>query len=403
MYLKLLSINYWNISLKLMLFYFSSIWIKDKSWLAKAENKHGQTDHTSIANSNTNKFHLPNYKNYKKWLRLTIYILFLLIGQTTATLLGRLYFDKGGNSKWMATFVQSAGFPILLPLKLYFSSKTTTHLSILRLISLYLSFGVIITGDNLMYSYGLVYVPVSTYALLCATQLAFNAITSFFINEQKFTPLVLNSIVILTISACLLAINGNNEGNNNNLAKGKYVIGFLCTIGASATYALMLSLAQFSFEKVIKDKSFNTVVCMSIYPSFVATCGCIVGLFGSGDWGTLKGEMRDYEKGRIIYVMVLTFTAICWQVSSVGMLGLIFEVSSLFSNVINTLSLPLIPIFAVVFFHDKMNGVKVISLVLALWGFLSYIYQHYLDNMEAATKAKTEIGNESIGATTEMC
>ncbi|KAK3189619.1 hypothetical protein Dsin_029180 [Dipteronia sinensis] len=57
-------------------------------------------------------------------VRVTVYIVFLVAGQSTATLIGRLYFDKGGNSKWMTTFVQSAGFPILLPL-VFFSSSTT--------------------------------------------------------------------------------------------------------------------------------------------------------------------------------------------------------------------------------------------------------------------------------------
>lgn len=175
------------------------------------------TTAAATTTTTTKKFHLPNLKHYQKWLRITIYILSLLIGQTTATLLGRLYFDKGGDSKWMATFVQSAGFPILLPLTLFFSSTSTTTLrrppSLLTLTAMYIAFGLMLTGDNLMYSYGLLYLPVSTYSLLCASQLAFNAVTSYFINAQKFTALVVNSIVILTISVSLLAINANNEGN----------------------------------------------------------------------------------------------------------------------------------------------------------------------------------------------
>ncbi|KAK8570161.1 hypothetical protein V6N13_002858 [Hibiscus sabdariffa] len=38
---------------------------------------------------------------------------------------------------------------------------------------------------------------------------------------------------------------------------------------------------------------------------------------------------------------------------------------------------------ALVVFHDKMNGVKVIAMLLALCGFASYIYQNYLDDTEA--------------------
>ena len=189
----------------------------------------------------------------------------------------------------------------------------------------------------------------------------------------------------------------------NNIPMGKYVIGFLCTIGASATYSLMLSLTQYSFEKVIKDESFNTVVCMQLYPSFVSSCACVVGLFASGEWKTINMEMGDFKLGRVPYVMILTCTAISWEVSSFGLLGLIFEISSLFSNVITTLALPLTPVFAVVFFHDKMNGVKIIALVLAMWGFFSYIYQHYLEEIEA-NKAQNENWNEvDLDVSLEMC
>ncbi|XVF52423.1 hypothetical protein PTKIN_Ptkin05aG0016800 [Pterospermum kingtungense] len=340
----------------------------------------------------------PRFKHYKWWIRVFSYILFLLAGQSAATLLGRLYYDKGGNSKWMATFVQSAGFPILLPLLFFFTPSTKSDPNIgssitsqqpkaSTLVFLYIAFGLLLTGDNLMYSYGLLYLPVSTYSLLCASQLAFNAVFSFFLNSQKFTPLILNSITLLTISAALLAVNADSE-NTSTVSKGKYAIGFLCTVGASATYSLYLSLVQLSFEKVIKTETFSAVLDMQIYPSFVATCGCVVGLFASGEWRSLSMEMEVYQEGKVSYLMTLIWTAVTWQVSSIGLLGLIFEVSSLFSNVISTLSLPVVPILAVIFFYDKMDGVKVMAMLLAIWGFLSYIYQHYLEDNNAKSKLK---------------
>ncbi|XP_007209387.2 probable purine permease 11 isoform X2 [Prunus persica] len=368
---------------------------------SRVENPRPDSARETNLHSSPNGQKLPNYR---WWLRVIIYILFLLTGQSAATLLGRLYYDKGGNSKWMATFVQSAGFPILLPLLYFFpsSTKLTTNpvhsttssaakipkLSTLTL--LYLAFGLLLTGDNMMYSYGLLYLPVSTYSLLCATQLAFNAFFSFFLNSQKFTPFILNSLVLVTMSASLLAINADSENNTNNIPKGKYVTGFLCTLGASATYSLYLSLVQLSFQKVIKSETFSTVLNMQIYPSFFATCGCVVGLFASGEWKGLESEMKEYKQGRVSYIMTLLWTAVTWQISSVGLLGLIFEVSSLFSNVISTLALPLVPILAVIFFHDKMDGVKVMAMLLAIWGFLSYIYQNYRDVSESKAKESND-------------
>ena len=56
------------------------------------------------------------------------------------------------------------------------------------------------------------------------------------------------------------------------------------------------------------------------------------------------------------------------EVSYVGTVGLTFKVSSLFSNVVSTFGLPIVPILAVVFFHDDMNGVKMVSMAMAVWG-----------------------------------
>ncbi|XP_022737647.1 probable purine permease 11 [Durio zibethinus] len=367
----------------------------------REQNSHGDAPFT-------NQPQLSRFKSYRRWIRVIIYILFLLAGQSTATLLGRLYYDKGGNSKWMATFVQSAGFPILLPLLFFFSPSTksittdtpisswiTSQPKTSNLVFLYVAFGLLLTGDNMMYSYGLLYLPVSTYSLLCATQLAFNAVFSFFLNSQKFTPLIINSIILLTISAALLAVNADSE-NTSTVSKGKYAIGFLCTVGASATYSLYLSLVQLSVEKVIKRETFSAVLDMQIYPSFVATCGCVVGLFASGEWKSLSKEMKEDQEGKISYLMTLIWTAVTWQVSSIGLLGLIFEVSSLFSNVISTLGLPVVPILAVIFFHDKMDGVKVMAMLLAIWGFLSYIYQHYLDGSKYKLKKKANSNEVSL-------
>jgi drug/metabolite transporter (DMT)-like permease len=335
------------------------------------------------------------------------YILFLLAGQSVATLLGRLYYDKGGNSKWMATFVQSAGFPILLPLLLFFPPSTANTSSSARppavstLAFLYLFLGLLLAGTNLMYSYGLLYLPVSTYSLLCATQLAFNALFSFFLNSQKFTPFILNSLVLVTMSAALLAVNAGSENTTAGVPKGKYVIGFLCTLGASATYSFTLSLVQLSFEKVIKTETFSAVLDMQIYQSFFATCVCVVGLFAGGEWKLLGKEMKEYETGKISYLMNLIWTTVIWQIASVGMLGLIFEVSSLFSNLISTLALPIVPVLAVIFFHDKLDGAKVMALLLAIWGFLSYIYQHYLD--DSKSKGNKTSADEASSSVIEIC
>ena len=131
-----------------------------------------------------------------------------------------------------------------------------------------------------------------------------------------------------------------------------------------------------------------------------------MGLFASGEWRVLNREMREYEEGEVSYLMTLVWIAITWQVSSVGLLGLIFEVSSLFSNVISTLPLPAVPILAVVFFRDKMDGLKVIAMLLAIWGSASYVYQHYLDDSKAIRSSSDNVSagaGAGAGAGVEVC
>ncbi|GLU22736.1 hypothetical protein SLE2022_387870 [Rubroshorea leprosula] len=350
----------------------------------------------------SNQSIITQHKTYKWWLLMAIFALFLLVGQSAAILLGRLYFDKGGKSKWMATLVQPCGVPVLVPL--YFllrgkgpeeNSRNENSPSVLVLVVTYVSLGVIIAVDCFLYSLGLLNLPVSTYSLICASQLAFNAFFSFFLNSQKFTPFIINSLVLLTISSILLVFQ-NDSSNSNDVSKGKYAIGFICTVVASAGYGLLLSLIQFVFQKVLKRVTHKAILDMIIYPSIAATCFVLVGLFASGEWKSLKGEMEEFKLGRVSYLMTLIWTAICWQVFSIGSVGLIFEVSALFSNVISTLGLPVVPVLAVVFFNDKMNGVKVISMVLAMWGFVSYVYQHYLDDHKSKTKSSNSTTDQLL-------
>jgi hypothetical protein len=49
------------------------------------------------------------------YLKLAIYAILLLVGESAATLLGRLYYQKGGKSKWLVTVMEHAGFPFLIP------------------------------------------------------------------------------------------------------------------------------------------------------------------------------------------------------------------------------------------------------------------------------------------------
>lgn len=335
-----------------------------------------------------------------------IYAFFVIAGQSGGTLLGRLYFNKGGNSEWLATLVQVVGFPVLLPFLLYSNNNKNNNNNSsssqkkpfpLPLVSFYICLGIFLAADCMLYSIGLQYLPVTTYTLICASQLGFNALFSYFLNSQKFTPYIVNSLVLLTLSSVLLVFQ-TDSGDSNKASKAKYIIGFLCTLGGSAGYALMISLTQLAFKKIIKKNTVRAVVDLAIYQSAVATLVILIGLFASRDWKKLTPEMKGYRSGKVSYVMNLFWTAVSWQVFSVGCTGLIFKVSSLFSNVISLLGLPVAPVMAVVVLGDKLTGLKAVSMVLAVWGFVSYMYQHYLDDL----KMKEEMKKRSVDDDQEL-
>ncbi|KAK7305238.1 hypothetical protein VNO77_43140 [Canavalia gladiata] len=328
-------------------------------------------------------------KRYRRWLRIAIHAGFVLVCGSTAVLLGRLYYEKGGKSKWMVTLVQLAGFPILLPYYFSVSRNLTTNSihsnqpSTLMLAFIYVSIGLLGAINCYLYSIGLWYLPASTYSLICSSQLAFNAFFSYFLNSLKFTPYIVNSLVLLTISSTILVFENESSDPSTQNSKKKYVVGFISTVGASAGSGLCLSLTQLVFKKVLKRETFKEVMDLIIYQALVATCATLVGLFASGEWSGLNNEMKKYEMGETSYLLNLTFAAILCQLFNIGSVGLIFEVSSLFSNAISVLGLPIVPIVAVIFFHDKMHGIKAISMVLAVWGFISYMYQQYLDDSKS--------------------
>ncbi|XP_019433771.1 PREDICTED: probable purine permease 9 [Lupinus angustifolius] len=160
-------------------------------------------------------------------------------------------------------------------------------------------------------------------------------------------------------------------------SKKNQMIRFICTIVASVAEVLLSLLTQLTFEKVLKREIFNVIMDVIIYQAIVAICVAFVEPFASGKWKGLRNEMDESEMAKISYVLNLVLIAITWQLYFICSIWLIFEVSSLFVDVLSVLAEPIVQNLAVIFFHETMNGIKAISMVLALWGFISYIYHHY--------------------------
>ncbi|EEE61571.1 hypothetical protein OsJ_15943 [Oryza sativa Japonica Group] len=300
----------------------------------------------------------------------------------------------------LATVVQSCGAPLAVPLLLYFRRPEASPVArppLLKIAAIYAGLGVLLAGDNLMYSYALLYLPLSTYSLVCATQLCFNAVFSYFLNKERFTALLLNSVVLLTFSAALVGVSHSSEETNSSVPEGKFALGFVLALSASAAFALILSLMQLTFDTVLRSNAAHAVLELQLWSNAAASCVSVAGLFISGEWSSLTAEMDGYKKGEVAYGMTLAWTAISWQLATMGMVGLVATVSSLFTNVISTVGMPLSPIMAVIFLGDRMDGAKVIAMLIGIWGFLSYVYQHYLDD----AKSKNTAGSADVTQTSE--
>ncbi|KAL6843947.1 hypothetical protein ACP4OV_026518 [Aristida adscensionis] len=344
-------------------------------------------------------------RRLKWWAFVIANIVFLLGGQGVATLLGRIYYDQGGKSLWMATVVQSCGAPLAIPPLLYFRRKNRRSSGaapprrrppLANVAAVYAGLGVLLAGDNLMYSYGLLYLPLSTYSIIGATQVSFNAVFAYFLNKERFRALVLNSVVLLTFSAALVGVSSRAEETGSAVPAGRFPAGFALTLSASALFALILSLTQLAFEAVLRSDALDAVLELQFWSGAAAACVSVAGLFASGEWRGIAGEMDGYRKGRAAYAMTLAWTAAAWQLCTLGMMGLVAAVSSLFTNVISTVAMPLSPVVAVIVLGDRLDGVKLIAMLIGIWGLLSYVYQHYLDDRAKAKKTAEKPDGEQL-------
>ncbi|GFP98719.1 ribonuclease 2 [Phtheirospermum japonicum] len=126
----------------------------------------------------------------------------------------------------------------------------------------------------MLYSAAHLYLSASIYSLLQHSARIY-AIFSFFINAQKFTAMIFNSVVTLSLSAALLVISEDLD-RSLGISTRKYMD------------------SNLTFERVLKKETFGVVIEMQIYTDDVATFIVVVGLLTRGEWGTLRGETSKH-------------------------------------------------------------------------------------------------------------
>ncbi|RYR13280.1 hypothetical protein Ahy_B04g070364 isoform A [Arachis hypogaea] len=287
------------------------------------EELHATTDQKSIRN-----------KRYMSLLVLNYFLLF--VGSVSSSMLSKYYFTHKGSSKWVSTWVQCTGFPLLLiPIFLPYSLlKSTIRKPFTdfnkKILTLSIFVGIMLGINNLLFSWGVSYLPVSTSSLLLSSQLGFNLILSVIIVKQKITFSNLNTVILITLSSIILALNSSKE-RPKGVTEKQYFIGFFCTISAGLLFALYLPIVEKIYKKVY------------------------------------------------CYEMVMEMQLLCFM----GTAGMVFLTSSLTGGICMTALLSMNVLGGVVFLREKFGGLKAVATVLCLWGFCSYVYGMYTKMLEA--------------------
>lgn len=311
------------------------------------------------------------------WILLVLSSSAMLIAFPASSLLSRLYFADGGKSKWIISWVAVAGWPLtaLFLIPLYIMGKRTPTPITLNLAICYAALGFLSAADNLMYAWAYAYLPASTASLLASSSLVFSALFGYIIVKNKLTVSTINAIVVITASVVVIALDSNSD-RFSNISNGQYIMGFVWDILGSALHGLIFALSELVFLKILGKRSFHVVLEQQLMVSLFAFLFTSIGVLVNKDFQAMKSEASSFKHGEVAYYMVLLWGAITFQLGVLGGTAILFLASTVLAGVLNAVRVPLTSIVAVILFHDTMSGFKILSLILTVWGFGSYIVGH---------------------------
>ncbi|KAM0863807.1 hypothetical protein ACQ4PT_044344 [Festuca glaucescens] len=301
----------------------------------------------------------------------------LFVGSVSSTLLSRFYFAHGGTDRWLATLVQSAGFPALLPLLLCARRRPFSGFTP-RLVLCCALLGLVMGLNNLLYSCGTSYLPVSTTSLLLSMQLAFTLALAAALVRVPLCFTNVNAVVLLTLSSLLLALQHRaGSSGSGGATGGDYMVGVAATLGAALLFALYLPAAELLYRHG-KFTGFHMVVEAQVIMEAVATTvgagGMVVSAGGKLPWSAVD---RSWDLSPAAYYAVVGAAVFSWQLCFLGTAGTVFLTTSLHGGICMTALLAVNVAAGVVVFGDEFGADKAIAMILCLWAFSSYVYGEY--------------------------
>ncbi|KFK38184.1 hypothetical protein AALP_AA3G080100 [Arabis alpina] len=345
-------------------------------------------DSTTLINQTENSNRKPNH-----WPTIILCVIFVITGQSIAKLLEHFHYDqihhienRQNDGVWTQSLLQTVGFPLLLfPLFIFKKHNQqqppiTSDLSSTRyIISLSGCIGSLLAGQGRFFSK-------AKLTLIYTTQLFSTLIFAFFINKIKFNRWIIISLIFAAATGALTF--SSSFGGEENYTKGASSALF-----SGVYFSLLLCIFQSLFkrnESNVQNPSFASVFEVLIFSSLFATILSVVGLLIYGEQEDLKREMDGFSKGKGVYVMAMVGQAVSWQVYWVGIVGLVFSVSSVLSNVISVITWPIVSVLVVIFFNamdDEFDVFKDVALITAVLSVAAYFFRLHKENRDSVVIA----------------
>ncbi|XLS88740.1 hypothetical protein HN51_064748 [Arachis hypogaea] len=299
------------------------------------------------------------------WILLILGIIAMLVAFPASSILSRVYYDNGGQSKWIISWVSVAGWPLtaLILFPTYFVQRISPTPLSLKLALSYIFLGFLSAADNLMYAYAYAYLPASTASLVASSSLVFSALFGYLLVKNQINASIINSIVVITAGLTIIALDSSSD-RYPGISDSQYIMGYVWDILGSALHGLIFALSELVFVKLVGRRSFIVVLEQQVMVSLFAFAFTTVGVLLSRDFQGMASEANNFKGGRAAYYLVIIWGAITFQLGVLGATAVVFLASTVLAGVLNAVRTPITSIAAVILLHDPMSGFKILSLLI---------------------------------------